>query len=296
MRIIGRGVATGDLCGCGEPVGQCALWSRVLGEVERRSPGLDMARLERTRQRITEGWDFLRYMFLPRSVSGLARDIDEYHRFLATLYRSIRSVTGARFVVDASKNVFFAKLLTETPGVRVSFVHLVRDSRGVAHSLKRKQPRPGTHGRSEYFRQHGTFVGTVLWSGANLMTEWLGGRAASFVRVRYEDFIAEPSATVQRILREIEPAQSLPAITHVNGKSVRLGADHVVASNPNRSRRGEIELHEDAAWRLEMSLLRRWMTTGLTLPLLYRYRYPARQEPLHRGAGAGTIVAGRPEG
>lgn len=294
MRIIGRGLGNGDLCGCGVPVGRCELWSAVMREVDRRSPGLDLARLEETRRRITEGWDFLRFLFLPRVAAGFWSDVDGYRRFLTTLYRSIRAVTGARVIVDASKNVFFAKLLTETPGVRVSFVHLVRDSRGVAHSLRRRQQRPGTNGRLEYFRQHGTFVGTLFWSGANLMTEWLRDRVAHFVRVRYEDFVADPSGTIERIVGELNPARAAP-LAHVNGTSVRLGIDHVIASNPNRARRGEIELHEDLAWRREMSVPRRWLTTGLTLPLLRRYRYPMVPPPVDGSAGMRAIVTGQPE-
>jgi hypothetical protein len=271
MRILGRGVITNDLCSCGAPVGKCELWQRVLHDLFARCPNLDLERLEQTRRRITEDWEFLRFLFFRRG--QLDRDLHDLRRFLAELYRSIHAVTNVRVVVDASKSFMFAKLLCETPGVRVNVVHLVRDSRGVAHSLAKKTPRPGTSGRVEHFGQHGAFVGSVFWSAANVATECLSRWTPRGVRVRYEDFIANPSGTVRTIVQTLYPDLSSPPIPHVNGHSVHLGIDHLIASNPNRSRHGDIELQEDLAWHREMSATRRWVVTGLTFPLLRRYGY-----------------------
>lgn len=273
MRIVDRGIGTGDECSCGTPVEDCDLWGPVLAHLHRHHPEFDVAQLEATRKEVTEGWGFLPYLFLREKPEEMARGLDEYRRFLLALYRSIRAVTGARVIVDASKNLMFARLLTETPGIRVSILHLVRDSRGVAYSLMKKQPRPGTRGRQEYFRQFGPVLGPILWSTAQITTETLRSRAAAFVRVRYEDFVARPSETVRGVLREIQPAGATP-LAHVNGHSIQLGVDHLIASNPNRSRRGTIELREDIAWR-QMSAPRRWLVSALTFPLLLRYGYRA---------------------
>ena len=273
MRIIGRGVETGDFCSCGRPVSECDLWGRVLAFLAQHCPDLDYARLESTRKWATESWGFLPYLFVKAKPEERARDLDEYRRFLTTLYRAIREVTGARVIVDASKNLMFARLLTETPGVRVGVLHLVRDSRGVAYSLMKKQPRPGTSQRSEHFRQFGATIGSVLWSTAHVTTERLRHRTASYVRLRYEDFVADPSAAVERVLGETFPGVLPERFAHVNCRSIDLGVDHLIASNPNRSRRGTIELHEDVDWRTHMSVWRRWLVTGLTFPLLRRYGY-----------------------
>lgn len=291
MRIIDRGVATGDLCSCGTAVNTCEIWSEVLEDLEKRCPDLDLARLERTRKRITEGWEFLRYLFLPAGLSGFERDLEDYRSFLSALYRSVRAVTGARVVVDASKNLLFAMLLTETPGVTVSILHLIRDSRGVAHSWARKTRRPGTHARQEYFRQLGPVLSSILWSTAQLTAEWLGERAVRSIRVRYEDFVAAPSITVSRILDGLGSPRRISDTAHVDGTSVRLGMDHLVASNPNRSQRGVIELREDLAWRCDRRLLRRWLVTGLTMPLLRRYGYRIRPRGEEPGPEVSRIVA-----
>lgn len=66
-----------------------------------------------------------------------------YRALLGHLYRAIRRVTGARVVVDSSKNASYARILADTPGIRLRILHLVRDSRGVAYSLGQLTPRPG---------------------------------------------------------------------------------------------------------------------------------------------------------
>lgn len=277
MRILGRGVINRDACSCGAPVPDCPFWADVLADVERRSPGLDYERLEATRKRVTEGWEFLRYFFTPLDGTALGRDLNEYRAFLATLYQSIVAVSGARVIVDASKNLMFARLLTETPGIRLSVLHLVRDSRGVAHSLARRQPRPGTAGRQEFFRQQGPLLGSILWNTAHVTTERLGKRTGRLVRMRYEDFVAHPRASVASVLDQVTTAGAFD-LAHVNGHSVRLSTDHLIASNPNRERQGDVPLREDTAWRTEMKPSARWVVTAVTFPLLRRYGYALRPD------------------
>lgn len=297
MRIMDRGLKNGDLCSCGTAVGECGLWHEVLEDLTHRCPDLDFDQLERTRKRITEGWEFLRYLFLPEKISGFEQDLPEYRRFLGQLYRSIRAVTGARTIVDASKNLLYARMLTETPGVKVTFLHLIRDSRGVAHSLAKKQERPGTSGRYEHFRQLGPVLGSILWDTAQITSNVFGRRAERVLRVRYEDFVSAPSRTVNTLLEDLGLPRSPDLAPHVDGTSVCLGVDHLIASNPNRSRRGVIELREDVTWRQEMPSLRRWVVTAMTLPLLRKYGYQVM--PGRNGGARGMSVMTRsmdPEG
>jgi hypothetical protein len=276
MRVLGRGLLNGDLCSCGVEVRRCELWHEVWRDFQRRHQGFDLVSLERTRQRVTESWEFLRYLFLPNGQSTLGRDLQEYRRFLAAFYRSVRDVTGARVIVDASKNLLFARLLTETPGLRLRLVHLVRDSRGVAHSWGRPQRRPGTSGRQEYFRQVGPTLASILWTTANIVSVRTARRTEGRRLVRYEDFVADPSGTVRAIAESMDDEEIAQPLSHINGESIRLDRDHLIASNPNRSQRGQIALREDVAWRREMPAASRWIVTGLTFPFLRRYGYPVR--------------------
>lgn len=282
MRILSRGALNGDLCGCGSAVTGCDVWGPVLEEVRRECPDLDLARLEATRERLVEGSDLLRLLFvpgLPPNDPGLV----EYSRFLAALYRAIRHVTGARVIVDASKSIAYAKLLAWTPGIQVNLVHLVRDPRGYAHSLARQKRRPGTQGRQEHFPRHGPLYASYLWSVAQFATEWVNPPGVKRERVRYEDFVAAPAATVDRILRALPVEHAGEAGDHIDRHAVTLGLDHPIASNPNRSKRGHVPLREDIAWQHEMGRGRQWLVTALTFPGLVGYDYPIWLDRIHPG-------------
>jgi hypothetical protein len=295
MRILSRGLINGDLCSCGVPVVQCGQWREVLAEFGSLHPDLDPVRMERIRRRVTEGWDIVRHVLLPRRLSGLEEDLREYQDFLSALYRSIHKATGAQVIVDASKNPVFLRLLIDTPGIKVSVVHLIRDSRGYAHSLRRSKQRPGTNGRREMFARYGAFLSSTFWSLSHLAVEAWSKKAHRVVRLRYEDFASAPERTLRKALDELSlPADTLS--THVSRATVRLDGDHLIASNPNRALRGEVEIRADLEWRKEMNGFRRSMVTGLTFPLLRRYGYLPR--PMARSpsrAAARPIVVREPE-
>lgn len=274
MRVFRRGILHGDDCGCGIPIPRCDLWGGVLDELRRSCPDFDPERVESLRYRVTEGPEMLRYMFLPATLGGVRPELRRFQSLLTILYRAVLAVTGARVIVDSSKNAAYARLLTETRGITLTVVHLIRDARGVTHSLARRRERPGTNGRSEYFALRGPVAGSALWNGAQLMSESLRERVPRFVRVRYEDFVEAPAGTMERILGALGRSNDASALAHVGAGSVRLDGHHLIASNPNRSTHGEILLREDVAWRHEMAAGRRRVVTGLTLPLLLKYGYP----------------------
>lgn len=276
MRIFGRGVTNDDLCSCGTPVRRCDVWGPVLEELQSRAPEFDPHRLERLRDRVTEGPELVPYYFLPWSSDRREEALDAYREILVPLYRSIREVTGASVVVDSSKNAAYGRILHEAPGISVSVVHLVRDARGVSYSLQKRKRRPGTAGRREHFDIRGPFTGTALWLFAQLMTERLGQRVGRYVRLRYEDFVGDPRGSAERVLDLLGRSNGKGTFPHVRGRTLELGVHHLIASNPNRSRRGEIELREDLAWREEMGAARTGLVTGLTWPLLQRYGYLTR--------------------
>ena len=90
MRIISRGVQTGDLCSCGDPVRQCELWGPIITHLEQSGWTPITRASQATRQRLTEGWSLVPYLMLRKPPRGMARELEQYRRFLTTLYRSIR--------------------------------------------------------------------------------------------------------------------------------------------------------------------------------------------------------------
>jgi hypothetical protein len=55
----------------------------------------------------------------------------------------------------------------------------------------------------------------------------------------------------------------------------RFEPSHIMGGNPSRYRSGEVDIVGDERWRRDMPRIKRGLVTGVTLPLLLRYRYRA---------------------
>jgi hypothetical protein len=111
-----------------------------------------------------------------------------------------------------------------------------------------------------------------LWQ---TMSEVLvGRRPGRYLRLRYEDFVARPEASVRRIAGLVgeEPA----ALPFVSPAAARLGVTHSVSGNPNRFEMGAVQLRPDVEWVDRLGRSHRAVVTAVTWPLLLRYRYPLR--------------------
>ena len=256
------------LCGCGHPLMGCEVWGEVLADddVAAIDAG-EMARIEgggvRTRH--------LPLALLPRGRKMLDLRLKRYAGNLDAVYRAIQRTTGARVIVDSSKNPMYGRVLGTVPSIDLYVVHLVRDPRAAAYSWLRKKMQPD-RGEFGYMDQHAPAKSSVLWTLWNGASGVFWGRTPGrYLRLRYEDFVADPREALTRILEMVgEGGADLP---FVSGRAVELGVSHTVAGNPNRFKTGGIELRLDDEWKGKMRIRDRALVTLLTFPLLKRYGY-----------------------
>lgn len=280
MHFFGRGLTNAELCGCGAPVPDCSMWGGVAHRIAPDSESLPAAAIERLRQRTTEG-PLLPTMLSFLTSGPLENELESYRSWLGRLYWAIRAESNADLIVDSSKNAIYARLLQEPPGVRMFLVHLVRDSRGVAHSLGKEKRRPGTTRRTQdpYLDRRGPASASIFWLAAQLMVERLRERGEDYLRVRYRDFVRRPGRTVRRILHMTGLTPRDTDLRHIRDGTLDLGTHHVLAGNPIRDEVGTIDLEEDTSWERKLSPVARGLITGLTFPLLRRYGYLTNGEP-----------------
>jgi len=274
MHFFGRGLTNNELCGCGSPVRDCPLWGRVADRLTASGTPLPTSRIERLRHRATDP-----ALFSPVRTPGFERKLEAYRGHLSRLYSEVRRASDARVIVDSSKNAGYARILGDVPGVELHLVHLVRDSRGVAHSLQKRTERPGVpwSNGEELLDRRRPGMAALFWSAAQVMVESLGPDASSYTRVRYRDFVRSPVRTLSRMLRNVDEYRGPRQLDHVRDGRLELDAQHVLAGNPMREEQGTVSLEEDLAWRRNLGAVTRGLVTALTLPLLNRYGYvPSR--------------------
>ncbi|MET8089257.1 sulfotransferase [Micromonospora sp. NPDC005220] len=267
-----RGILENRPCGCGSPVADCPLWARVRADLTDADPAGIAARLaQRLRLR---GLPALlrRHRRGQPPVSGHPDDTQ-----LARLYASIaaHALSEGGVIVDSSKLPPYGALLGSLPGIDLYVLHVVRDPRATAYSWRRRRPLDGG-ADDRLMSRPPVGKAALLWLVWNTATVRLwGSRDDRYLRVRYEDFVADPAGATARIARFVGATpDELPFPTPT---TVRLAPTHSVAGNPSRHRTGLVDVVADTEWVTGLPIRAYAVVTGLTAVALRRFGYPLRR-------------------
>ena len=268
-----RGLELNERCACGERFHDCGFWQRTgdvaFGGWNNVSP-----------QRLTflkDAVDRHRRVVhtLKRTPSASLRPlIIEYASYFQKVYAAAQRITGARVVEDSSKEVPTALAISHHPRLDLRVAHLVRDSRGVAFSWAKKVQRPETDS-TKLMTRYSSAKSTLFWLSGNLLPEGLKYRKVPTCRIRYEDVVLEPQATLAHVWEQL----NLPGEVHLlvnNDSEVELRITHSVSGNPMRFKHGLTRIRPDEEWKERMGHLDRAIVTSLSFPLLRHYGYPIR--------------------
>ena len=130
-------------------------------------------------------------MLVPSVGQRGLRRLDELPQVIERVYRALAAVTGARVIVDTSKEPHYSYILREATNLDVYFLHLVRDPRAVGYSGRQRQIEPGLDGEvAREFR--GPLRTSLYYTVSNTAAEALWSRDPRYRLLRYEDFV--PSA------------------------------------------------------------------------------------------------------
>jgi hypothetical protein len=284
------------ICTCGKrldvlyvdtPDEACPFWSRVRDEwVERTDPesieSYPKLRgyLERTRLALLIQ-QCLRLLYEKRRQSASFRS---YAGLTRAFFESIRAVSGKPIIVDSTKSPIRAFAHSLVPGIDLYLVHLVRDGRGIviSHRKSYREDLPvSTMWDHESFPMWKALVrrrvlyllSVVRWTVQNLAAEWVCTRLGpkKTMRLRYEDFVADPKGALERIGSLIELDLTDVAEAASSGQPMQAG--HNVGGNRTK-KSGTITLRPDAQeWRTALSPAEKrllWLLIGW---LLRRYGY-----------------------
>ena len=124
----------------------------------------------------------------------------------------------------------------------------MRRSHGVAHSWSKHVARSDNPGKE--MRRRGPGRTALRWTTDNALFEALGATSTPMMTMRYEDFVAAPKPSTQR-MAEFLRIDSDCRGRHLPDRRARsqLATDHSVWGNPMRLRSGPEVLKVDEAWR-----------------------------------------------
>lgn len=292
-RLWDTGLIENRDCSCGVRFRECSFWARVgdIGfggwenvdgyEVSRlreavrlRRPSGSLPRAPISEIHALSAHHVLSFGLAARVSSGYRRDIQRYADMMGLLYRAIAQVAEARVVVDSMKFPYHVHVLPHVPGIDLRFVHLVRDSRGVAHSQTKTVQKQGAAGR---YRRHRHPAKTALrWDRVNLSIHSLTRGGAPSALVRYEDVVSAPREELHRIATFAGIPVERADISFIRGNEVELPRGHLVAGNRMRMEAGPLRLRASDGWKTELPPKQRRLVTVLTWPLIRRYAYVGR--------------------
>jgi hypothetical protein len=261
-----RGLIERRRCGCGAPAPECEVWGAVadlLGDIDPRA--------------VSEAHDEVhRWSMVPRLLAGprATRDWDALGTWVhatGRLVRAVARVTGADVIVDSSKWPTDPGARGLVPDVRPHELLLVRDPRAVAWSWQRLKIDPDS-GQPRAMDRFGPSYSAVSWMARNVVASLSPrGVAGPGLVTRYEDFIDDPAATIERIADFVGRPADLDGV--LSGHTLELSTTHAIAGNPDRFGGGRVVIRDDDEWITGLSDRDRRLVSALTWPLRDRFGY-----------------------
>ncbi|MFP3882740.1 MAG: sulfotransferase [Actinomycetota bacterium] len=264
-----RGLVENRRCDCGERCLDCSFWHEVLMRAFGSSPPPAVDDILEVQQRVDR---VFKIPALARADGNLAAEVATYLRYHEQLYRTIADVSGSRCIVDSSKDPSFGHILALSDEIDLSVIHLVRDSRAVAHSWTREKHDPGTG--NPMAQQH-PLRSALEWGIADWAARRLTRQVGSSLTLRYEDLVAEPESEVKRILHMMGETEEPP----LHGNEIRLDVGHAVSGNPMRFESGVVSIRNDDQWQEALGRWSRLMVTATTLSGLSTHGYLRENTP-----------------
>jgi hypothetical protein len=258
-----EGYVENRLCGCNEPFRECPFWREVTARAFGPIDEFDASALLTIKQRVD------RYWRIPQIVSGRGSarrraELALYGSRLRSLYEAVAAVSGATVIVDSSKDVSHGYVLGSIrPALDLRVLHLIRDSRAVAHSWQRKKFNPGS---GEDMERYSLLRTSAEWVAINSLTALQRRLGRPYLRLRYEDFVAAPRAALAEVLELV--GERRPELPVSPQGEIELAPSHTVAGNPMRFASGSTRIRGDQEWRRRMPRRSRGLVTTLTLPVL----------------------------
>ncbi len=266
------GVKRDQRCACGESFSECQFWTdvgmRAFGGWDR----IDIDEVLRLQRQVDTT---ARLLLRPaaRLMPGHQARAARYLELTRRVYRAVAEVSGSPIVVDSTKRPSTAYLLASDPDVRLRIVHMVRDPRGVLNSWSHEVPLPEGAGPRDHLKRRPARQILRRWLTVNLMIGRLERRGVPLLRLRYEDMVTDPRASMRAVMELSGLEASEEDLAFIGPDGVNRAVSHAPTGGRVRFRTGPMPLRLDEKWRRELPPSRQRLASVVCGPLMRRYQY-----------------------
>lgn len=239
-----------EYCSCGELASKCNFWVKVLREYERVEEFTSIheyLRLQKKYERIRN------IPFLIISKYLRTQEYQNYTNSQVALYRAIAKVSNKNVIIDSSKKPVRALSLSCSKNLNFYVLHLIRDGRGVAWSMKKSFKKDSEKGIQKDLVSTPIWKTAILWSVINvLISSWHKfGLLPHYHLIRYEEIIESVDSELNRIGNFLNTDFSSTLKKIADGVLIVVGG-HSIAGNRVRMKKN-IRLKPDYEWKEALS-------------------------------------------
>ena len=258
-----------NYCSCGARGRDCPFW------VEVRRLWSARAGMESVEGYLALQRRFLRPAALLRPAKAWRRgEAARFLRATQAMYQAVSEASGKAVIVDSSKLPLWGLVASRLPDIRLRAIHLVRDGRGVAHSLGKAYAEDREAGVQMEIPARPVPRAALSWAYYNLLSEYvIRSRRIPALRLRYEDLLAAPRTALAGIGAHVDT--NFDAVADLIEAGEGGAPAHVIAGNRLRMQK-TLTLRPDLEWRRRMTLGQELCFWSLAGPVALRYGYLPR--------------------
>ena len=268
-RLASDGWIHNFYCSCGKRSKECPFWVEVYEAWCASNGEFSVQEYVETQNNVEQ---FRRLPALVRDSLRKTPTFQTYAEQTLLVLKAVQKVSGRSVIVDSSKGIERAFILSLIPEIDLRIVQLVRDPRGVVWSHKKAFTKDLQNGLPRDIESMPSWRAALYWCRMNMEADWLRKRLGpeKALLVRYEDFMLNTLPVLQKIGDFIDV--DLSDVQRSIEQGEKLYFDHTIAGNRVRMK-GKLELKFDQEWQQNLPSKDRLITELLSGWLMARYGY-----------------------
>lgn len=235
------------ICSCGNHLNECDLWQPYVENLKlkiqeintRENLNLNNRTLLKIKQDFIEKGKFK------------TKETKIYTEILYAFYDSVYKGEN-KIILDTSKELWYAEYLESTKLYDISYIHLVRDMRGVVISRQKKMKKVDDNNKINLNYKY-LFYDSLRWNWMNFqISKFLENKKS--INIRYEDLVRNPQKPLVELGNMMNVTVDPNFAVNTDNEFI-IHENHVIHGNRFRFTRGVVKLSEDIRWKKQ---LKKW--------------------------------------